>query len=220
MRVAVVPLLLALSLSAKSAAADPCGELLLHGDGSWETAYGWPYWYSPPPDYGAFAECYSGEGELCALVLWGTDSGVQDPNGFDAFVWSDGDNGEPGTVICSALGLEAGGVPTFPMFKEIDVPLGGCCVSGSWWVGFRGAWGGPTPGFYIGGDYDGPGQGCPMTKIAPGLGYPEGWQSVTVLAGEPTKSLAIGAMIRSCAPVPMAPTTWGRVKSLYTTTAR
>lgn len=215
MRVAVVPLLLALSLSAKSAAADPCGELLLHGDGSWETAYGWTDLQSPSPDYGAFAECYSGDGEVCTLVFWGTQLGFEDPAGFDAFVWSDDGGGAPANVVCSIPDQDAGTITFWPAFKRFEVPVSGCCVSGSWWVGFRGVWAGGTPGFYIGGDYDGPGQGCPMTKIAPGLGYPEGWQSVTVLAGEPTRSLAIGAMIRSCAPVPTAPTTWGRVKSLY-----
>ncbi len=202
------------------ASADTCGELLLHGDGTWETAYGWDAWQSPPPDYGAFAECYTGQGELCAVVMWGTQAGLFDPDGYDAFIWADDGFGLPGGVVCSAIGQDAGGVPLFPNFKRIEAPLNGCCVSGSWWVGFRGAWGGGTPGFYIGADYDGPNEGCPMTKIAPGLEYPEGWQHVSVLAGEPTKSLAIGALIRACAPVAAAPATWGKVKSLYKNPAR
>ena len=215
MRMAWVVLICVSALCTSLAIADPCGELLLHGDGTWESAEGWAYYESPPPDYGAFAECYSGEGELCTLVLWGTQVGVSDPTGYDAFVWDDSGNGEPGNVICSALGLDAGTMPVSPTFKRIEAPLSGCCVSGSWWVGFRGAWLGPTPGFYIGVDYDGPVHSCPMTKIAPGLGYPEGWQNVSVIHGVDAKALAIGALIRPCAPVAAEPASWGKVKSLY-----
>lgn len=203
------------------AGVEPCGSLRLHADGTWETGYGWSGSESPPPEFGAFAECYAGDAEICALVFWGTQLGSEDPALFDAFVWTDDGAGRPGGVVCASLNNNAGALAMYPAFSRFEAPLAGCCVSGTWWAGFRGRWpGSPYPFFFIGADLDGPSGGCPLTKVASGLGYPDGWQNVSDIWGVDTKSLAIGAMIRSCAPVPTAPTTWGRVKSLYTTTAR
>ena len=65
----------------------------------------------------------------------------------------------------------------------------------------------------LGRDLDGPG-GCAMTNIAPGIGYPTGWQNVSVTWG-PTQALGIGAEVTPCDPVPTMESSWGRVKSLY-----
>jgi len=193
--------------------ADPCGELLLNADGTWENGYSWLDVESPPPDYGSFAECYSGDGEICALVYWVSDIGFNESAIFDAFVWLDDGSGLPGTVVCAKLHNDPGPIPNWPEIRRIDLSIEGCCVSGSWWVGFRGDWG--FPGFYILSDTNGPDQGCPMTKIAPGLQWPEGWQNVSIIYPEETKALGIGAYLRPCAPVGVEESSWGRVKSLY-----
>ncbi|MCC7144708.1 MAG: hypothetical protein IT349_21615, partial [Candidatus Eisenbacteria bacterium] len=199
-------------VSANLTFAQPCGDLLLTADGTWEFGYSWGGGDAPPPEYGAFAECYSGEGEVCGMALWVThfEFGEQAP--FDAFVWSDDGEGAPGSVLCASLGHNASPVPTWPNFERVDVPIEGCCVSGTWWIGFRGTWPG-APGMEILADIDGPVRGCPRTKIAPGLPYPEGWQDVSLIYGHDTKALAIGALFRSCAPTGTVTTTWGRVKS-------
>ena len=71
---------------------------------------------------------------------------------------------------------------------------------------------GTGPGWWVGADLDGPG-GFPYTNIAPGIGFPTGWQDVSVLWG-PTQALGIGAEVLPCDPVPTVGTTWGRIKAL------
>lgn len=193
--------------------ADPCGELRLHSDGTWENGYAWSDSYSPPPDYGAFAECYSGVGEICTLVYWVTDIGFHYGGVFDAFVWQDDGTGQPGNVLCTRVAIDPGTIPEWPAVRQLDVALENCCVSGNWWVGFRGTWG--LPAFWVLADTNGPNQGCPMTKIRPGVTWPEGWQDVSVIYPEETKSLGIGAYLRPCAPVAAERASWGRVKALY-----
>jgi hypothetical protein len=82
-----------------------------------------------------------------------------------------------------------------------------------WWVGFWGNWPGELQGWLIGADLDGPGS-APKTNIAPGIGFPTGWQNVSVAFG-PTRALAIGAEIVECQPTPAKQSTWGIVKALY-----
>ncbi len=200
-----------MALSANAAAAQ---QLLLTADGTWENGWAWFGYESPAPDFGAFAECYSGEYEVLAVQLSVTGNGFQDPPYADVFVWDDDGNGLPGQVRCIAPNAFLP-PPLYPDWSTFEVPVGpGCCVSGTWWVGFRGVWGGSNLGFYIAADQNGPNRGCSLTNIAPGLGYPEGWQDVAV-RWEPTQALGIGAIVGPCAPVAVAGRTWGAVKALY-----
>ena len=50
-------------------------------------------------------------------------------------------------------------------------------------------------GYFIAADTNGFG-GCPMTNVAPGIGYPTGWNPVSVIWG-PTQSLGRARQIRS-----------------------
>lgn len=211
--VAVVSLSLMLSSVFDATAQGNC-ELLLHADGSWESGYAWEQWESPPPDYGAFAERYSGDGAICGIALWGTQIGFESAALFDAFVWWGNFEDVPGTVICAAIGNDPPPIALWPAFTRIDVPMDDCCVFGQWWVGFRGAWQ-ESPGFYVLADLDGPTQALSLTKVAPGLGFPEGWQNSGIARGEEPKALAIGALVKPCSPVIVEGATWGRVKSLY-----
>lgn len=208
-------LLLLLGITGVVRITDAEDTLLFHADGTWENGYAWPPEYSPAPDFGSFAECYSGDGTISSIVLFGTQTGFESPVFFDAFVWADDVGGQPGSVLCIRVGNGSFVVAFWPAATRMDVELDGCCVSGNWWVGFWGRWSG-DPGFWIVADLNGPNQGCPMTKVAPGLPYPEGWQNTSVVWKEPARSLAIGATVAPCAPSPVLDSTWGRVKSLYT----
>lgn len=195
-----------------SMAREECGTLLLNADASYENAIAWQYGGVAPPDYGSFAECYQGAHGVCAVVIDNTQVGFWAGRATSVFVWSDL-GGSPGTVQCMQSQILP--VPGYwPNVTRNTVTLSSvCCVSESWWVGFRGEWPGDTCDYFVGADLDGPG-GCAMTNIAPGIGFPTGWQNVSVAWG-PTAALGIGVEVVACAPVPMAPRTWGAVKSLY-----
>jgi hypothetical protein len=61
-------------------------------------------------------------------------------------------------------------------------------------------------------DENGPG-GHPWTHVAPGFGYPTGWQHPATIWGE-TRSLGMGVYVAE-GPTPVTPGTWGRIKALY-----
>jgi hypothetical protein len=87
------------------------------------------------------------------------------------------------------------------------------CVEGTWWIGYWADYSGWIP-FFVAADVDGPGGGSPLTKIAPGQGYPTGWQDVAVRWG-PTAALGIGAEVDSCPPTPVEGATWGSIKVMF-----
>jgi hypothetical protein len=61
------------------------------------------------------------------------------------------------------------------------------------------------------GTRDGPG-GHPWTCIAPGIGYPSGWQDPSVVWGE-TQSM--GCSVNFEQSTPIEPATWAVVKALF-----
>ncbi|HOC00772.1 MAG TPA: hypothetical protein PKM43_18740 [Verrucomicrobiota bacterium] len=189
-----------------------CGTLLWNADQSFETAYGWQYEGVVPPYYGAFAESYHGEWEVCAAVFGFTTT--YDPTGkvMDVYVWGDA-SGVPGNVLCAVPGVDPGPVAQWPFVSFHEVRLSGCCTGTDWWVGYWGAWPGEVAWWFTAADEDGPG-GDPKTNIAPGLGYPTGWQDVMIPFG-PTQALAIGAEVIPCTAIPVQESSWGRIKSIY-----
>jgi hypothetical protein len=64
----------------------------------------------------------------------------------------------------------------WPEFSVHDFQV--CCpADGEHFVGFWPNW--PLAGndiFFVAADVNGPGLGCPRTRVAPGIGYPTGWQ--------------------------------------------
>ncbi|MCC7143231.1 MAG: hypothetical protein IT349_14120 [Candidatus Eisenbacteria bacterium] len=190
----------------------PCGQLLLHTDGTFENGYSWQYGGTAHPYFGAFAEGFDGSYLLCNAVLeltyiglgWGV---------LDLYVWDD-DDGCPGSVLCARPHVVPGGVGLWPSVSQLRFAMPGCCTGERWWVGYWGAWPGAGSPFYVGVDLDGPVPGRPKTCIAPGLGYPSGWQNVSVVWG-PTVAIGIGAEVLPCGPVPVERTSWGKIKALY-----
>ena len=64
-------------------------------------------------------------------------------------------------------------------------------------------------------DTDGP-EGHPWTYIQDGIGFPSGWQHPDVAFGSGfVHSMGIGVHFTPAPPVPVASTSWGRVKHLF-----
>lgn len=201
-----------------------CGKLVMNSDGTYEGGFGWTYGGVVPPEYGAFAECYSGDASVCAVTLDLTGIGGEwEGRTMDVFVWED-HAGIPGSVLCMVSAVNPGPVALWPAISRHTVELPEPCqVPTAWWVGYWGDWQDDQAGWYIAADTrPSPlnraertyslGNGCPLTKIAPGLGYPTGWQDVSMVWG-PTHALGIGAEIVT--PTPIRETSWGRVKQIY-----
>jgi hypothetical protein len=167
------------------------GVLFMNYDGSAENGYCWCDGGIAPPYYGAFAECYEEDYAFVTgirLVL----TGLGEPVGpLDAYVWAD-DNGSPGAVLSVTTGLLPSSVPNWPEVGTNDLYIIPASASGRFWVGYWADFSSTPCGYYVAADLDGPG-GCPTTNISPGIGYPTGWNDVSVVWG-PTRALGIGAL--------------------------
>lgn len=189
-----------------------CGTLLWHSDGTWEN--GIAYSATWPRYYGAFAECYSGTGEVCSVRAAFSCYWEFRGSKADILIWGDAE-GIPGEVLCLVPDWQPDFVPQWPEVRVFDIPVTGCCVDGPFWVGFWGNWTGGAPeDFYILIDNSPGSTGCSYTNVPPDIGLPEGWQPATVL-GYSLKNLGLGVELRECLPVGVDRSTWGRVKSLY-----
>ena len=184
----------------------------MNADGEYENGYSWRYGGVVEPYYGAFAECYSGSGSICAVVLDITQVGGFSGQSMDVYVWDDY-LGCPGNVLCLTPGFVPDEIAYWPAMSRIDVPLSSCCVSSAWWIGYWPNWPGGGASWFIGADLDG-GDGCPVTNIAAGIGFPTGWHNVSVAWG-PTQAIGIGVRIEDCGGTPVRETTWGAVKQLF-----
>ncbi len=184
----------------------------MHSDGTYEDGYAWEYGGCEPPDFGSFAERYEGCRQIVAIVL-DLSSVLPECLPLDAYVWAD-DDGAPGEVLEVLLDVIVVGMAQWPRYSRhfIDLPEP-LYAEGTWWVGFWGQWPAYEPSYYVGADLNGPGGGSPMTKIAPGQGYPEGWQNVAVRWG-PTAALGIGAEVAE-SPSPVSCEAWGAIKALF-----
>ncbi len=156
-------------------------------------AIAWEYGGEVPPYFGAFAECYSGAGTVCSAVFDFTQVGNCHGQTMDAYLWQD-EGGMPGAVLAMTPGYNPGSIGYWPAFSRIIVDIADTDVSGTWWIGYWGNWPWDQAGWYVGADLDGL-YSCPYTYIAPGLGYPTGWNHVDVVWPEyaPIHSLSIGA---------------------------
>lgn len=194
-------------------ASDPdCGTVVMNSDGTYETAYTWSYGGLAEPYYGAFAECYDGPAQVCAFVGDLTDLGHMAPVRMDIYVWQDA-GGVPGAVVATRSEIEFSFAGVWPAVArnvfQLEQPV---CVGPKYWIGCCAT---PSAGdvfYWVAADLDGPG-GCPMTNIAPGLGYPSGWQDPGIV-WLPTAAMGVGAQVVNCPPTPTQDTSWGRVKAL------
>lgn len=187
------------------------GTLSMNYDGSAENGYCWHYGGIVPPYYGAFAECYDAAGYITGIQLKLTSIGWPCLP-CDLYVWLD-DEGLPGSVLRSWAGYDPCPVAIWPDISTHDACVDCQRVDGPFWVGYwPGEFANSGCGYFIAADTNGFG-GCPVTNVAPGVGYPTGWHSVSPIWG-PTRAIGIGVWIGDCA-VPTDESTWGQLKRLY-----
>lgn len=186
------------------------GTYSYHHDESFESGYCWRYGGIAPPYYGAWAEGFSHVGNLVlcvTLYFTTTGGGIGEP--IDLYFWAGGIDSPPGEVLLVYSDLLPENVPYWPAIGENVFELWGSPGAGNVTVGYWAeVYGG---GFYIAADEDGPG-GCSWTNVAPGIGYPTGWQPVPTIWSD-CRSLGIGIHHLSISPVES--TTWGEIKALY-----
>lgn len=191
-----------------------CGTVHMTAGPTYENGYAWRSGGVVAPYYGAFAECYPGGTltDVCSVICDFTQIGAYQGQTCDVYVWSSAD-GCPGNVLCSRPNLVPGEIAYWPAISRHVFSLEGCCVDEDVWVGFWGNWPGAGNAWFIAADIDGT-AGCPYTNISPGIGFPTGWQNVSVAWG-PTTSLGIGCEIDHCYTTPVRTSTWGAIKSLF-----
>ncbi len=194
---------------------NPCpgSTLFLNADGSYENGFAWQYGGSVPPYYGAFAEGYNASGNVCgAQFMFSTLSGYYYGQTLDAYVW-DAAGGNPNNVLSVTTGVAITPPALWPNISTHDIDVADAGVAGDFFVGFWGNWPGLLCGWFIAADLDGFG-GMPRTNIAPGIGYPTGWNDPSTIWG-PTQAMGIGAYLGEGGPVPTETKTWGQIKNLY-----
>lgn len=195
----------------------PGAQLLANDDGSMENGYAWGGINGvQPPDYGSWAECYQASYVCGVQFLFSTIPGYFQGQDMDVYVWSD-DGGKPGNVLCRISGVVPGPPALWPEISIHDVQV--CCETGEpHFAGFWGDWPGLNAGWFVAADEAGPGDGCPRTKIAPGIGYPTGWQHpgvVPVFGACRDLGIREYAGIGDCSPTAGRETTWGALKALF-----
>jgi len=187
-------------------------------DGSYENGYAWAYNGVAAPYYGAWAEGFTmdpGMGAVCGMKFGLTQVGSQDSWHMDVYVW-DAAGGSPNNVICVTTGVNPGTIGMWPTITQHDIDIADCCVSGDYFVGWWPNWVGTGNGWYVAADENGFGGGLPRTNIAPGIGFPTGWNNpnvVSTFAG--CQDLGIGTYEVACGGTPTEAKTWGAIKSLY-----
>ena len=194
---------------------DACasGVLIHNHDGSFENGYAWQYDGQAAPYYGAFGEGYDlGAGTIACGAFWlsGGAFGWEAPPA-DCYIWEGGVDVAPGTVLGLIAGVNFNPIPTWPTIRECDVDMN-IVVLGPFTVGCWGEWAGAASGLVCAADENGPG-GHPWTCIAPGIGYPSGWQDPAAVWPD-AKSMGCGVYFESH-PTPVESETWGAVKSLF-----
>ncbi len=193
---------------------DACasGSLIHDHDGSFETGYAWQFAGVVPPYYGSLGEGYDlGRGTIACGAYWVSGlAGFTPPYSVDCYVWNEGVGSPPDAVLGVVTGLCFDPIPNWPTVVEKDVDLA-IAVTGPFTVGYWGNWPGGMCIFYCGADLDGP-PGHPWTCIAPGIGYPSGWQDPSVVWGS-TSAIGCGVYFEQATPAESG--TWGAIKALF-----
>jgi hypothetical protein len=174
---------------------DACanGVLIYDHDGSFENGYCWQWGGVDVPYYGAFGEGYRlGPGRVFCGAYWLTQIGYFYGQTADLYVWEGGVTMSPGAVVGVVTGHVFSGIAFWPSISQHDADLNIDVTTGEFTVGYWGNW--PQSGpcaWYVAADLDGD-EGHPWTNIAPGIGYPTGWNDVSSVWGY-TPSIGIGA---------------------------
>ena len=146
-----------------------------------------------------------------------TELGFSDSSAADIYLW-DESAGAPGAVLWIQVGSPLTLDVAWPDFARITVPVDPMLrceqITGdAAWAGFWGDWPDAPAAAFVGTDQDGFGP-AGVTRIAPDLGFPAGWQDVSVAWGGIT-ALGIGVLAEPCGQEPVLLSTWGTIKRLY-----
>lgn len=197
---------------------NPCpGSLYVqNADGSWENGYAWQYGGIVAPYYGAYAEGYTGLTGMtvCGLSAFTTQVGNYANASVDFYVW-DASGTNPGNVLTVDAGAHVPSPAFWPSFTQNDIAMGPVALPGDGaFVGGWTNWPGQLGQWYWGADQNGFG-GLPRTNIAPGIGYPTGWQDPGIIPNFfPCMAMGFGIYYTGH-PVPVQSDTWGQIKNLY-----
>jgi hypothetical protein len=201
----------------------PASELLSNDDGSYENGYAWAYAGEAVPYYGAWAEGFDYDTyNICGMKFGLTQTGNQDGWLMDVYVW-DHSGANPDYVLDVTTGVNPGTVATWPSISQHDVDIQDVWLNTDrFFVGWWGDWVDTANGWYVASDENGFGGGLPRTNIAPGVGFPTGWNHpnvVSTFAG--CMDLAIGVYVGGGEipppdpPNPVRPSSWGSLKALF-----
>lgn len=200
----------------------PPGDYQENCDGTFENGYCWRHQGIGEPYYGCFAEGFHGPDQVVGMRIYLSASADVPPDSTsDLFVWGSGPAG-PGSVLAMIPYVQFPAIPLWPEVRGFDFEIT-AEVGPNFYVGSQANFG---PGYcfcyyYAAADTDGPG-GSPWTCIAPGMGYPTGWQDPSIVWGT-TAAMGYGVYTATEQGVADAPaddgaeahTTWGQVKRLF-----
>jgi hypothetical protein len=187
------------------------GTLVYNHDYSFENGYCWQLEGVAPPYYGALAEAFDlGPGTAECAVVWLTNL-YELPDPIDVYIWNGGVDGPPEGVLCMVPGVDDLCVGYWPSCCENDIEIN-CCVAGDFTVGYWVDFSDSGCHEWCCADENGTG-GHPWTCIAPGIGYPTGWQHPSVVYPD-CVSMGIGVTMLDD-PSPVGSRTWGTIKSLF-----
>jgi hypothetical protein len=193
---------------------DTCdGELIVNHDGSFENGACWQYGGVLPPYYGAFGEGFElGDVHLECMAIWVTQIGEWADQTMDLYVWDGGVTREPGSVLALFTDRRMYNVPMWPDAGQNDFEL---CVdcNGEFTVGYWAHFADCPCGWFTVADFD-DSPGHAWTCIAPGIGYPSGWQHPSVVWYDPFSSLGFGVYAQD-SPSPPRSRTWGSIRVLF-----
>jgi hypothetical protein len=199
------------------AGSDDCTWTLYHNhDGSFENGFCWQYGgVVPGTTYGAFGEGFDMPFYSCLIQcidLWVTQVGNYSGHPLDLYLWEGGVSSPPGAVLGVVTGATLTNVPYWPSVGQNPIQFNGGAPS-PFTIGYWADFSAQVCQWYIGCDEDGFG-GFPWTNIAPGIGYPTGWQHPATVWGV-CQSLGIGIHASEGPFSPVEDVTWGAIKELF-----
>ncbi len=184
---------------------------LVNDDGTPEAAYSWQYGglSSCAGYYGAFAEEYTGS-SVCGIDLTLSAPAFLWSATCDLFVWADGFYG-PGSVLQIVHDAPVPGIPAAPNCEDYALTIPATAIpSGpaNFWVGYWPTFVGPATYYVAADEGTAPSKGFPFFKVAPGIGYPTGWQPAYYLWGPQLEDFYISCWAsQSPSPVNQIPNT-------------
>jgi hypothetical protein len=198
--------------------SDQCAMTLYYNhDNSFENGFCWQYGgVVPGTTCGAFGEGFDMSFMSSCIIecidLWVTQIGNFSGQWLDLYLWEGGVYSPPGVVLAVVTGVTLSNVPFWPSIGQNSIEFDGGafdCFTVGYWADFSAQ----ACQWYIGCDEDGFG-GFPWTNVAPGIGYPTGWQHPPTVWGI-CQSLGIGIHGSEGPFSPVVGVTWGAIKHLF-----